>query len=214
MPQGSLAASVFGAAGIDVVVEQRSPPVVRFAPRGFAAKRGGTIPDPLPRHKQQQPLAIAVIFGANVGQRREVNVSRWEMLGGDPGPLQIAVGYNIAPLTPRNGHHEFGIVIVDHQGKVEDRLSVNGLRVRRRRQGVIPLLCQRIRHSPQQHHQRQDQFAGDDCHCVSLALIVAVMVVGLLSPEGSGQLRAPPGSTYPSRPSASSRLWLPCCTLT
>ncbi|MNP52980.1 hypothetical protein D3C76_1474120 [compost metagenome] len=82
MPQGGLAAAVFGVVGIEVVVEQRPFTKMGGAARHLAAEGGDARANPLPRNAEQQPLPGAVILGAHVRQTADVHLSRRDVFGG------------------------------------------------------------------------------------------------------------------------------------
>ena len=62
MPHRRLAARVLGMVGINVVVEQRAPAIMRLALRALTAKRRDPRRNPVPGDRQHEPLGAAVIL--------------------------------------------------------------------------------------------------------------------------------------------------------
>ena len=55
------------------------------------------------------------------------------MLRGEPRAQQIGAGDKESAVTLRHGYHQTGVVVVEHEGKLENRLIIYRLRLRRRR---------------------------------------------------------------------------------
>ena len=133
MPERGLPADVLGMVGIKIVIEQRASAIVRLTLRRLAAKRGDAGGYPLTGHGQQQTLGGTVVLHPHRRKRAEIDVAVGHMFRRKPGAQQIGAGDIVSAVALRHGNHQPGVVVVQYQGELENRLPIYRLRLRRRR---------------------------------------------------------------------------------
>ena len=178
MPERRLTADMFRVVGVEIVIQQRPAPVVRFGLRRLRAERGHAGRHPVAGNGQQQALRGAVVRHPNLIKRGEIHLSGRNMRRGQPRAQQVGAGNKESAFTLRHRHDQTGIVVVDHEGELEDRFIIYRLCLRRWRQTVVAGLGQGRGTDAKQYHHRWLQFTGVDCHCASLALICALIRSG------------------------------------
>ena len=100
------------------------------------------------------------------------------MFRGQSRAQQVSAGDKESAFALRHGHDQTGIVVVEHEGKLEDRFIMYRLCLGRRRKAVIAGLSPGRGTDAKQYHHRWLQLTGVDCHCASLALICALIRSG------------------------------------
>ena len=69
MPEGRLSADMLRVVGVEIVIEQRAAPEVRFGLRRLRAERRHAGCNPVPGNGQQQTLPGAVVLHPNLRKR-------------------------------------------------------------------------------------------------------------------------------------------------